>query len=70
MRRRNGSRFVIFYVFGGLISFVCKKQNWNGSQEGLLKVFGVVLSLTGYIWALRVPLVEFCSCGTEGWLKS
>ena len=69
MRRRNGSRFVIFYVLGGLISFVCKRQNWNRSQEGLLEVFGVVLSLTGYIWALRVPLVEFSSCGIKGWLK-
>ena len=27
----------------GLISFVCKRQNWNGLQEDLLEVYGVVL---------------------------
>ena len=44
MRRKNSSRFVIFYVLGGLISFVCKRQNWNGLQEDLLEVYGVVLT--------------------------
>ena len=41
--KKNGSRFIIFYALGGLISFVCKRQNWNGLQEDLLEVYGVVL---------------------------
>ena len=44
MRRINDSRFVIFYALGGLILFVCKRQNWNGLQEVLLEAYGVVLT--------------------------
>ena len=39
----NGFKFVTYYVRGGLISFVCKRRNWNGLQEDLLEVYGVVL---------------------------
>ena len=42
--KENESRFVIFYVLGGLTSFFCKRQNWNGLQEELLEVYVVFLT--------------------------
>ena len=32
-RRKANQRFAIFYALGGLILFVCKRQNWNGFLE-------------------------------------
>ena len=53
MRRKNGSRFVIFYVLGGLISFVCKRQlEW------------VTRGLVRSIWSC--PYIDWLYLGTEG----
>lgn len=43
MRRKSGFKYVIYHVLGGLISFVCRRRNWSGSQDDLLEVYGVVL---------------------------
>ena len=42
-----------FFILGGLISFVCKRQNWNGLQEDLLELSLhrlVIFGFKGCFW--------------------